>query len=197
MRHFKSQAPWRDCRMWTALGSGSCVPRRRSRVLGVAWGICDLAAAGAAAFAAGTEYCHFGSGHGLISWGSRLCLSFSWCPAEQRNADYLCTHIARLDRRIVGSADRSKLVNWATGRASCQFWVAALVTGFAWLIVSQLPDLCGPIKWLMYADAMAGKGRGRARATDGGRGRIIIQFSLIENDRPPERVASMPRKIGS
>lgn len=114
MRHFKSQAPWRDCRMWTALGSGSCVPRRRSRVLGVAWGICDLAAAGAAAFAAGTEYCHFGSGHGLISRGSRLCLSFSWCPAEQRNADYLCTHIARLDRRIVGSADRSKLVNWAS-----------------------------------------------------------------------------------
>lgn len=72
-----------------------------------------------------------------------------------------------------------------------------MVTGFAWLIVSQLPDLCGPIKWLMYADAMEGKGRGRARATDGGRGRIIIQFSLIENDRPPERVASMPRKIGS
>lgn len=56
--------------------------------------------AGAAAYAAGAEYRRFGLRLGLISPGSRLCLSFSWCPAEQRNADYLCTHIAQPDRRI-------------------------------------------------------------------------------------------------
>lgn len=97
-------------------------------------------------------------------------------------------YVLTLLNRIAGSADRS---NWATGRASCQFWVAALVTGFAWLIVSQLPDLCGPIKRLMYADALR---KGSSLGAEG-RGRIIIQFSLIENDRPPEQVASqaMPR----
>lgn len=144
MRHFKSQAPWRDCRMWTALGSGSCVPRRRRRrVLAVAWGICDLVGAGAAAFAAGTEYRRFGSGHGLISRGSRLCLSFSWCPAEQRNADYLCTHIARLDRRIVGS----ELIgaNWSTGR------LGEPAVNFGWLCLAN----CVAAARFMWPDQVA------------------------------------------
>lgn len=75
----------------------------------------------------------------------RLGLSFSCWSAAMRTI-YV---------RTLFGPDR--LASWLADWLGCPVWLSILGGGFGWfwrlLIVSQLPDLCGPIDSLMYADA--------------------------------------------